>query len=1043
MRLFLLYFHILLFHFPSLSSSSSNLLCHPEDSYALLQFKSSFTIYKTRYACKEQPQKTATWKNGTSCCSWHGVTCDSVSGHVIGLNLGCESLQGNISPNHSTLFRLSHLQSLNLSYNDFSGTNFHSQFSGFKSLRHLDLSSSNFQGEIPPQISHLSKLTSLHLSKNDELIWKESTLKSLVQNATVLEDLFLDETNMSSINPNLLNLIFNQSSSLISLSLQRTRLHGNWKNNILCLPSIQELDMSINNLQGHLPNLSCSTSLRILDLSYCLFTGPIPLSFSNLTYLTSLSLIENILKGSIPSSLLTHPSLTILSLRDNLLISGQIPNVFLQSNRFQELDLSSNQIVGVLPTSLSNLQYLIKLDLSSNSLSGQIPNVFDGLTKLQELDLYYNRLEGQIPPSLFSLSQLDYLDCSHNKLKGLLPNKITGFQKLGSLVLNNNLLSGKFPSWCLSLPSLSLLDLSTNQFTGYISAFSSYSLWYLNLCNNKLQGNIPESIFNLANLTVLCLSSNNLSSVVNFQHFSKLQKLFSLSLSHNSQLSLNFESNVNYNFSILSKLELSSVGLIGFSKLSSGKFPRLRYLDLSNNKLFGSVPNWLLEIDSLQLLGLSHNLFTSMDEFSRNHWQNLYSLDLSFNLLAGDIFLSICNKSSLVLLNLAHNKLTGTIPQCLANLSFLVVLDLQMNKFYGTIPSNFSQDCHLRTLNLNGNLLEGDLPKSLLNCEQLEALNLGSNKIEDHFPYWIQTMQYLEVLVLRENKLYGPVANINIKDPFPSLSIFDISSNNFSGPLPKAYIQNFGYFMKNIIQFGEQSSQYIEKMEEGGMTYYDSVSMTMKGNNIVMVKISIAFANIDLSQNNFEGEIPNFIGELQALKGLNLSHNRLTGPIPQSIGNLSSMESLDLSSNILTGVIPAELTNLNSLEVLNLSYNHLIGDIPQGKQFNTFSNDSYEGNIGLCGFPLSKKCRIEQHSPPSASNFRSEEKFEFGWKPVAIGYGCGFVIGIGLGYVVFLIGKPRWLVMLFGGQPKRRVNRRRTGVRRTSGSTMNQMVPMS
>jgi hypothetical protein len=52
------------------------------------------------------------------------------------------------------------------------------------------------------------------------------------------------------------------------------------------------------------------------------------------------------------------------------------------------------------------------------------------------------------------------------------------------------------------------------------------------------------------------------------------------------------------------------------------------------------------------------------------------------------------------------------------------------------------------------------------------------------------------------------------------------------------------------------------------------------------------------------------------------------------------------------------------------------------------------------------------------------------------------VIGIGLGYFVFLIGKPRWLVMIFGGQPKRRV-RRRAREMRTNGLTMNQMVQMS
>jgi hypothetical protein len=210
---------------------------------------------------------------------------------------------------------------------------------------------------------------------------------------------------------------------------------------------------------------------------------------------------------------------------------------------------------------------------------------------------------------------------------------------------------------------------------------------------------------------------------------------------------------------------------------------------------------------------------------------------------------------------------------------------------------------------------------------------------------------------------------------------------------------------------------------------------------MTLVKIPTTFVSIDLSRNKFEGEIPDVIRELHALKGLNLSHNRLAGPIPQSIGNLSGMESLDLSSNILTGVIPAELINLNGLEVLNLSYNHLMGEIPQGKQFNTFSNDSYEGNLGLCGFPLSKKCGPEHHSPPSSNTLVSEDKFEFGWKPVAIGYACGTLFGIGLGCCVLLIGKPIWLVMMVGGQPKQRVTTR-TRVRRTNGSTRNEMVQM-
>jgi len=270
MACFLLLLHIFLFHFPSFSSSSLNFSCHHEESSALLNFKSSFTIVNTLIydGCDESFLQTATWRNGTDCCSWHGVTCDTKSGHVTGLNLHCEDLQGILHPN-STLFHLVHLQTLDLSYNNFFPSLFHSKFGGFQNLTQLDLSRCMFKGEISTQISHLSKLQSLDLSWN-LLVWKETTLKRLVQNATNLRELFFEESDMSSIRPNSIPLLFNQSSSLVTLTLKSTGLSGNLKRSLPCLPSIQELDMSDNSyLQGQLPELSCSTSLRILDFSDC------------------------------------------------------------------------------------------------------------------------------------------------------------------------------------------------------------------------------------------------------------------------------------------------------------------------------------------------------------------------------------------------------------------------------------------------------------------------------------------------------------------------------------------------------------------------------------------------------------------------------------------------------------------------------------------------------------------------------------------------------------------------------------------------------
>jgi Leucine-rich repeat (LRR) protein len=85
---------------------------------------------------------------------------------------------------------------------------------------------------------------------------------------------------------------------------------------------------------------------------------------------------------------------------------------------------------------------------------------------------------------------------------------------------------------------------------------------------------------------------------------------------------------------------------------------------------------------------------------------------------------------------------------------------------------------------------------------------------------------------------------------------------------------------------------------------------------------------ISLGYNNFNGTIPNQLGNLSQLTTLSLNGNQLTGSIPAELGNLSQLTTLDLSWNDLTGSIPAELGNLSQLTTLDLNYNQLTGAIP-------------------------------------------------------------------------------------------------------------------
>jgi hypothetical protein len=360
-----------------------------------------------------------------------------------------------------------------------------------------------------------------------------------------------------------------------------------------------------------------------------------------------------------------------------------------------------------------------------------------------------------------------------------------------------------------------------------------------------------------------------------------------------------------------------------------------------------------------------------------------------------------------------------------------------MNNLQGTISLAFSEGNSLGYLSLNDNEFEGEIPSSIINCTMLEVLNLGNNKIKDTFPHFLERLPKLQVLVLKSNKLQGFVKDPTTDNSFSKLQIFDISSNNLSGPLPTGFFNSLEAMMNS-----NQNMIYMTSNNYYGFAdiYAYSVEMTWKGLKIEFVKIRSILRVLDLSSNSFTGEIPKLIGKLKGLQQLNLSHNYFTGHIQSSLGILTNLESLDLSSNLFTGRIPIQLVDLTFLQVLDLSHNRLEGPIPKGKQFNTFDHRSFEGNSGLCGFPMPEECSNGEAPPLPSSNFIAGDDSTlledgFGWKAVAIGYGCGFMFGVIMGYVVFKTRRPAWFLKMVEDQwslnaSRTKKNASRNGARR-------------
>ena len=78
---------------------------------------------------------------------------------------------------------------------------------------------------------------------------------------------------------------------------------------------------------------------------------------------------------------------------------------------------------------------------------------------------------------------------------------------------------------------------------------------------------------------------------------------------------------------------------------------------------------------------------------------------------------------------------------------------------------------------------------------------------------------------------------------------------------------------------------------------------------------------------------------------------------------------------------------------LNLSMNNLEGRIPQSTQLPTFGNESYAGNVGLCGFPLTRKCEGSDEKP-SPPNVEVKPEREIEW--IYVFAAAGYVLSIGI-----------------------------------------------
>eukprot|EP01084_Bolivina_argentea_P125797 222832_1 len=193
-------------------------------------------------------------------------------------------------------------------------------------------------------------------------------------------------------------------------------------------------------------------------------------------------------------------------------------------NQTVNIELSINNIIGSIPSSISNLTMLSILDLYGNR-----PSNYYGCTTS-------NLQNTSLPETIYNLKHLTKLDLEYTCLGGILNDKVGNLLNLEYLKLHGNFVTGTIPLSLDNLINLIEIKFGRNPMNGTIPTFKNMHPNVTKYCGNfcAFSGQFPSDILDkIPNVNLLFWDGNNFSGTLP-QNVNKLQYLTGLSFNINN-----------------------------------------------------------------------------------------------------------------------------------------------------------------------------------------------------------------------------------------------------------------------------------------------------------------------------------------------------------------------------------------------------------------------------------------------------------------------------------------------------------------------------